>query len=132
MNLTLMIGRLTKDPQIRYTQGGMCWASFTLAVDNPGKDKGASYPNCKAFDKTAELLEKYGTKGRLLGITGHIQTGNYTNKDGQKVYTTDVITDRVEFLDKKQDIQADETDIQARIPEGFSELAGANQWQRTS
>ena len=123
MNIVVLSGRLVREPEVRYTQSGTCWASFSVAVNNPGKDKGASYINCKAFEKTAESIEKNAYKGRLVGITGRIQTGNYTAKDGRKVYTTDVIVDRMEYFDKKTEAQPDEIDRQASMPiEGFSQI----------
>lgn len=127
MNRFIGIGRYTSDPKITYTQGGMCCASFTLAVDrkfrNKQGQKEADFITCKAFDKTAEVIEKYGAKGRQIAVEGHIQTGNYVNKDGQKVYTTDVIVDAMQFLDKKQDVQPDEIDKGAQVPSGFTEIA---------
>lgn len=122
MNSVILTGRLTKDPDVRYTQGGMCWASFSIAVGGYGKEKNASFINCKAFDKTAESVEKNTYKGRMVGIIGHIQTGSYTNKEGRKVNTTDVIVDRIEYFDKKTEAQPDEIDkgsVQVAI-EGFS------------
>ena len=104
MNSVALIGRLTRDPEVRYgaaTQTAV--ARFTIAVDRQrgGRDgeQTADFISITCFGKTAELVEKYMGKGRLVGITGRIQTGSY-EKDGRKVYTTDVIADRVEFLDK--------------------------------
>ena len=123
MNSVILTGRLSKDPDVRYTQGGMCWASFTIAVNNIGKDKGASFISCKAFEKTAESIEKNAYKGRLIGVVGRIQTGSYTNKKGEKVYTTDVMVDRVEYFDKKQEAVPDEIDKGASTQiEGFTQL----------
>lgn len=123
MNVVILSGRLSKDPDVRYTQGGMCWASFTVAVSNPGKDKGTSFINCKAFEKTAESIEKNAYKGRLIGVVGRIQTGSYVAKDGHKVFTTDVMVDRVEYFDKKQEVQPDEIDKGASVQiEGFSQF----------
>ena len=124
MNVTILSGRITKDPVTKYTTNGLCWTSFSVAVDNPGKDKGASFINCKAFDKTAETIDKWAEKGKLVIIQGHIATGSYTGKDGKKVYTTDVIVDRIEFCEKRSDLVPDEVDREAqmKIPEGFSQL----------
>ena len=103
MNSVALIGRLTRDPEVRY--GGASQtavARFSIAVDRQrGRDgeQTADFINIVCFGKTAELVEKYMGKGRLVGITGRIQTGSY-EKDGRKVYTTDVIADRVEFLDR--------------------------------
>lgn len=103
MNQVILTGRLTRDAEISYTQSQMTVARFSLAVDR-GKDKngesrGADFPNCVAFGKTAENLERYSGKGLRVAISGHIQTGSYEKQDGTKVYTTDVVADRVEFLD---------------------------------
>lgn len=105
MNTVILIGRLTKDPELRYTSGSqMAVAAFTIAIDR-GKDKngesrGADFPRVTVFGKSAENCEKYLAKGRLVGIQGRIQTGSYENKNGDKVYTTDVVADRVEFLER--------------------------------
>ena len=106
MNKTVLIGRSTKDADVRYSQGDkpMAIASFSLAVDRKFKQEGqptADFINCKAFGKTAEVIEKYVTKGTKIAVVGHIQTGSYTNKDGQKVYTTDVVIDELEFCEAK-------------------------------
>lgn len=101
MNNVSLIGRFTKDPDTRYTQDKKAVSRFTVAVDRLGKDAGADFIGCVAFDKTAEFIEKYFHKGMKIGITGHIRTGSYTKDNGDKVYTTDVIADRVEFVEKK-------------------------------
>ena len=104
MNSVILIGRTTKDIELRYSQNGnMAIARFTLAVDRASKERGADFISCIAFGKTAELLEKYVPKGRKIAIQGHIQTGSYDSKDGHKVYTTDVIVDRMEFCESRQD-----------------------------
>ena len=108
MNCTQLVGRLTKDPEIRYSQGqnSMCIASFSIAVDRRFKRDGeptADFINCKAFGKQGEFVEKYFSKGKRIGLVGRIQTGSYTNKDGNKVYYTEVICDQVEFVDNKGD-----------------------------
>ena len=102
MNSVSLTGRLTKDPEVRYGASGNAVAKFTLAVDRAFKRDGeqtADFISITCFGKTAELVEKYVGKGRLVGVTGRIQTGSY-EKDGRKVYTTDVVADRVEFLGK--------------------------------
>lgn len=101
MNNVFLIGRTTKDPEIRYSQSNLAISRFTLAVDRVGKDKEADFISCIAFGKTAELMEKYAPKGRKIAIQGHIQTGSYDAKDGHKVYTTDVIVERLEFCESK-------------------------------
>lgn len=105
MNIVTILGRLTKDPEIRTSaQTQTTVAKFAVAInrgkDAKGNDLGADYPNIVAFGKTAELVEKYFTKGSQIGITGHIRTDSY-EKDGHRVYTTEVVADRIDFLDKK-------------------------------
>ena len=100
------MGRLTNEANIRYTQGEkpMCIARFTLAVDRRFKKQGeqsADFIPCVAFGKTAEFVEKYCHKGTKLAVSGRIQTGSYTNRDGQKVYTTEVALDEVEFAESR-------------------------------
>ena len=103
MNSVVLIGRLTRDPEVRYTAGTqMAVCTFTVAIDRPvkqGSERQADFPRVTVFGKQAENCEKYLAKGRLVGVQGRIQTGSYTNKDGQTVYTTDVVADRVEFLE---------------------------------
>lgn len=108
MNKTLLIGRLTRDPDIRYTQSEqpMTIARFNLAVGRIYKKDGeqsADFISCVAFGKTAEFIEKYVFKGTKIAVEGRIQTGSYTNKDGNKVYTTDVVVEQVEFAESKTD-----------------------------
>lgn len=109
MNSVILIGRLTKDPEIRYTsEGQMAISKFTLAIDR-GKEKGADFPRVTVFGKQAENLEKYLHKGDRAAVQGRLQTGSYKNKDGETVYTTDVIADRVEYLsEKKKDAQQED------------------------
>lgn len=102
MNSVILIGRTTKDIELRYSTSGTAIARFKLAVDRASKERGADFIPCIAFGKTAELLEKYVPKGRKIAIVGHIQTDSYDAKDGHKVYTTDVIVDRMEFCESKQ------------------------------
>ena len=107
MNKVIIIGRFTRDPEIKYTTGESATATarFSLAVNRRFKNKEGNYDadfiNCVAFGKTAEFIEKYFTKGMAIGITGRIQTGSYTNKEGQKVYTTDVVVEETEFVESK-------------------------------
>lgn len=107
MNKVELSGRWTKDPEIRYTQGerSTAIARCTLAVDRRFKRDGdsqtADFINCIAFGKTAEFLEKYGRKGTKMLVVGRIQTGSYTNKDGNKVYTTEVVIEELEFAETK-------------------------------
>ena len=103
MNNVTLIGRLTKDPEIRYTRDQTAVATFTVAInrgkDKNGEDRGADFPRVVAYGRTAENCERYLAKGRLVGIQGRLQTGSYEHKDGYTVYTTDIIADRVEFLE---------------------------------
>ena len=106
MNKVIEIGRLTKDPEIRYSQGAntTCVARYTLAVDRKFKQEGqptADFINCIAFGKLGEFAEKYLRQGIKIAVTGRIQTGSYTNKDGNKVYTTDVVVEECEFAESK-------------------------------
>ena len=109
MNKVILMGRLVRDPEIRYTQGenSMAVARFTLAVDRRGRrnqdgnEQTADFINCVAFGRTAEFLERFGRKGTKFVLEGRIQTGSYTNKDGQRVYTTDVVAENVEFAESK-------------------------------
>lgn len=108
MNKVILMGRLTRDPDIRYSQNGSnttAIARFTLAVDRRfkqnGEEQSTDFISCIAFGKTAEFLEKYGHKGIKFVVEGRIQTGSYTNRDGQKIYTTDVVVENVEFAESK-------------------------------
>lgn len=103
MNTVILMGRLTKDADIRQSAGQnpTTVARYTLAVDRKGKDAGADFINMVSFGKTAEFIEKYVHKGTKIVIRGRIQTGSY-EKDGKKVYTTDVIAEEVEFAESKK------------------------------
>lgn len=104
INSVNLTGRLTRDPDVRYTDGGTSIARFSLAVDRRFKQDGgpaADFPRCVAFGKTAEFIEKYFRQGMKLELTGRIQTGSYTNNDGVKVYTTDVVAEQVGFGESK-------------------------------
>ena len=109
MNKVILMGRLTRDPNIAYSQGGdnMCIARYTLAVDRRGKRQDgedqptADFIGCVTFGRNAEFAEKYLRQGTKIAVIGRIQTGSYTNKDGQKVYTTDVVVDEQEFAESK-------------------------------
>ncbi|MBD5460318.1 MAG: single-stranded DNA-binding protein [Lachnospiraceae bacterium] len=108
MNKVILMGRLTRDPEVRYSQGenALAIARYTLAVDrrnfrNSGDENTADFIPCVAFGKSGEFAEKYFHKGTKLVVSGRIQTGSYTNKDGVKVYTTEVIVDDQEFAESK-------------------------------
>lgn len=99
MNKVVLVGRLTKDPELRYAAGSdTAVCKFTLAVNRMKKDE-ADFINCVAFNKTAELIAQYFVKGRQIAIAGHIQTGSYLKDDGAKVYTTDVVVESFDFID---------------------------------
>lgn len=126
MNSVVLIGRLTKDPEVRYTGEQMAVASFTVAIDRPqraDKEKVTDFPRVTVFGKQAENCERFLKKGRLVAIEGRIQTGSYTNKEGQKVYTTDVVANRVEFLEwgDKSEFKSgsDPVRVEEGIPSGF-------------
>ena len=140
MNKVILMGRLTRDPEVRYgtnSQGNQsAVARGSLAVDRRFKREGeqsADFINIVAFGKTAEFIEKYGKKGTKFVVEGRIQTGSYTNKDGQKVYTTDVVVESVEFAESKSsgsatststtnfDAQPDPGDGFMDIPDGIDE-----------
>lgn len=107
MNKAILIGRLTRDPNVRYSQGesSTAVARFTLAVDRRFKkandNQDADFIGCVCFGKTAEFVEKYFRQGMKMVASGRIQTGSYTNNEGQKIYTTDVVVDEVEFAESK-------------------------------
>lgn len=145
MNKVILIGRLTRDPDVRYTEGQegnhLCIARYTLAVDKGRTvaegQPSADFISCVAIGRQGEFAEKYLRKGTKIGVIGRIQTGSYTNKDGQKIYTTDVNVSEHEFVESKGDSQAnrearDNAAIQAagyqtdadgfmNIPEGIEE-----------
>ena len=126
MNKTLLIGRTTKDPDIRYTQNEqpMTIARFNLAVDRRFKKDGeqsADFISCVAFGKTAEFIEKYVFKGTKIAVEGRIQTGSYTNKDGNKVYTTDVVVEQVEFAGAKTDSKSESNDDFMNVADGLDD-----------
>lgn len=107
MNKVNLVGRLTRDPEVRYSTGenATATARFSVAVNRRFKNAEGNYDadfiNCVAFGKTAEFIEKYFNKGMSIGLSGRIQTGSYTNKDGVKVYTTDVVVEETEFVESK-------------------------------
>lgn len=105
MNKVILMGRLTRDPEVRYSQGEQATAvaRYTLAVDRRGRNQEnpADFIACVAFGKAAEFAERYLHKGTKIVLTGRIQTGSYTNKDGQRVYTTDIIAEDQEFAESK-------------------------------
>lgn len=112
MNKVILMGRLTRDPEVRYSQGesSLAIARFTLAVDRRFKRDGeasADFISCVAFGKQAEFIERYLHQGTKIVADGRIQTGSYTNKDGQKVYTTDIVVESCEFAESKNSASQD-------------------------
>lgn len=133
MNKVILVGRLTRDPEVRYTQGEnqTAIARYTLAVDRRFKRDGeptADFINCVAFGKSAEFAEKYFRQGLRVAISGRITTGNYTNKDGIKVYTTEVTVEEQEFAESKAESEANKTSNQqpaqtsASAGDGFTNI----------
>lgn len=134
MNKAIIMGRLTRDPEVRYTQSqdqSLCIARYTLAVDRRGPKKEgeqtADFINVVAFGKAGEFTEKYLHKGTKIIVSGKIQTGSYTNKDGQKVYTTEIVAEEQEFAESKKDgeqntaSQGSSSDGFMNIPDGIEE-----------
>jgi single-strand binding protein len=135
MNKAILMGRLTRDPEVRYSQSdsSMAIARFSLAVDRRYKKQGdettADFFNCTAFGKQGEFVEKYLKKGTKIVVTGHIQNDNYTNKDGQKVYSVQIMVEEIEFAESKAAGQSQQNDSMPptdgfmNIPDGIeSEL----------
>lgn len=102
MNVVTLVGRLTKDPEIKYGNSGKAYARFTLAIARPLNKDETDFINCVALGKTAELIEKYVKKGNRFGVVGRLQVGSY-EKDGEKRITTDVMVDQIEFLESKSE-----------------------------
>ena len=130
MNKVILMGRLTRDPDVRYSDQSSAVARFTLAVDRRFKRDGdqqtTDYISCVAFSKTGEFIERYCHQGTKLVVEGRIQTGSYTNRDGNKVYTTDVVAEEMYFAESKKegsDGRSESTDEIGfmNIPEGIDE-----------
>ena len=124
MNSVVLIGRLTKDPELRFVSDSqMAVANFTVAINRPkrqGQEKAdTDFPRITVFGKQAENCERYLAKGRLVGIQGSIQTGSYKNKDGQTVYTTNVLANKVEFLEWGEKKEANSTE---EYPDNFQAI----------
>ena len=135
MNKVVLMGRLTRDPEVRYTQGenSTCIARYTLAVDrrfsrnNNNDGQTADFIPCVAFGKTGEFAEKYFRKGIKVAVSGRIQTGSYTNRDGVKVYTTDIIVDDQEFAESRNaSQQGGGSSYSGRNSYGGSSYGGGN------
>lgn len=99
MNNVVLIGRLTKDPELKYSQAGKAYCRFTVAVNRDFNKEEADFINCLAFGKTAETIAEWLGKGRRIALQGRIQTGSYQNSNGDTVYATEVVADRFEFVD---------------------------------
>lgn len=125
MNSVTISGNITADPVLRYTQGenSLAYTKFILAVRRKGKDNEADFVSCQAWKKTAELIEKYVKKGDKIGVEGFLRTGQY-EKDGHKVYTTDVVVETVEFFGKaeKKPEKKESAEKKDETPEGFAKL----------
>ena len=126
MNKVILMGRLTRDPEVRYSQSGdpMAIARYTLAVDRRFKKDGeqsADFISCVSFGKSAEFAERYLKQGTKICVTGRIQTGSYTNKDGAKVYTTEVVVEETEFAESKASVEGRE--IPGNVGDGFINIS---------
>lgn len=130
LNRVVLVGRLTKDPELRVSQSNIAVTNFNLAVNRPftGKDgeQGADFINCVTFRKQAENVNQYLKKGSLCGIDGRIQTRNYENKDGQRVYVTEVVCESVQFLEPKNSVQQTKNNSGS-----YKQAYGNNQSQQT-
>ena len=132
MNNVILMGRLTRNPEVRYTQGErqMAIARYTLAVDRRGRgnagagEQTADFIQCVAFDRSGEFAEKYFHKGIRIVITGRIQTGSYTNKDGVRVYTTDIVVEEQEFAESRAESDANRANFQHQAAPAPSADAG--------
>ena len=109
MNNVTLVGRLTKDPEVKTTQTDKSTCTFSIAVDRPSKEKTADFISCVAWEKNAELIGKYLTKGSRIGIIGAIQSRSWEGTDGKRIYVTEVLVNRIEFIDTKKDKAAKKT-----------------------
>lgn len=128
MNKVILIGRLTRDPEVRYSQGEtpLAIARYTLAVDRKFRreeEQSADFISCVAFGKMGEHVEKYYYQGLKVAVTGHIQTGSYINKDGVKVYTTEVVVEEQEFVESKGSNDKSQGNILQKQEEGFLDVS---------
>ena len=130
INRTLLTGRLTKDPELRYSQSGVAVASFTLAVNRAFDKEKTDFIRCICFKKTAENLANYQRKGSLIGVDGRIQTGSYQNQEGKTVYTTDVVADQIVFLESKKDSQSNQGQPQQQNQPSYTQQAPPQQENR--
>lgn len=126
INRVILVGRLTKNPEIRKTPNGASICKFTLAVSRKVKTQGqpdADFISCVAWNKTVDLMYQYLKKGSLIGIDGRLQTGKFTNNNGETIYTCDVMVESLQFLDKKDDSQSNNQEREMSYSEG-----GDPQW----
>lgn len=125
MNRVVLVGRLTKEPDLRYTPNGVAVASFTLAVNRPflnqNGERETDFILCQAWKKTAENVANYLTKGSLCGVDGRIQTRSYEGKDGKRVFVTEVVADTVHFLEKKKTAESKKEEPPADDPFAMNE-----------
>lgn len=122
MNKVILMGRLARDPEIRYTDQQLAIGRYSLAVPRrvqQGQEPAADFVNVVSFGKAAEFAEKYLHKGTKVLVTGRLQTGSYTNKDGQKVYTTDVVAEEQEFCESKASGTTQNTNASSNPTDGF-------------
>lgn len=135
MNITILIGRIATDLELKQTTSGGVYTAFNLAVSRHKKEDGtqdADFIRCKAFGKTAELINQYMHKGSRLGVVGTIQTGSYQNQDGQTVYTTDILVNRCEFLESKKEQQnAQQPNFQAQQVTNYQNVNNYNPQPQT-
>ncbi|MGL4568883.1 MAG: single-stranded DNA-binding protein [Fusobacteriaceae bacterium] len=110
MNLIVLIGRLTRDPELKFGQSGKAYCKFSIAVDNPMKKDEADFVNCSAFGKTAELIGEHMRKGSKIGVNGRFSMNRY-EKDGEKRTSYEVLVDRIEFLDGKRETTASNDNV---------------------
>lgn len=121
MNSVNLIGRLTAKPVLKYTNSNKAVARFTLAISRQ-RAEGADFINCVAWGKTAENIQKYLDKGSLVSVTGRVQTGSYTNSQGRKIYTMDIVSESVQFLNtKRNDSQQVSEQVSAQVSEQVDE-----------
>lgn len=129
MNKVCLIGRITKDPEIRYTANNVAVATFSLAINRTYKNANGGYDadfiNCIAFRNTADLLGKYVHKGDQLGIEGHIQTRNYDDKDGKKVYVTEIVVDSLDFTGNKKEQTNEPKQVEQPVTDPYKDFGEA-------
>lgn len=132
INNVVLVGRLTKDADLKFTGNGSAVASFTLAVNRSYKkeneDQKADFINCVVWRKTAEVLANYTSKGSLIGVEGRIQTRSYDNTQGQRVYVTEVVAEEVTFLESKKTDTQSNGDYQQTNPQQYNSNQSSNQY----